>query len=314
MSDEIAAAVAAVEGEPVTTEPEAVDPDPAAVVEPPAPDPKYAKRMAEMARKAAALHAREEQLKQREASTAERLTKAERYEQALATAKNDPLAFLESELGVEFPDLARRVIARGAPKDPDPMDEARAAQKRVEDLEKRIADKDAREEQMRQQHGAREAIRAVHDEVRGKVGSEFKAIGAVLADPELTAEIAPLDQVTNTMVHVWQHGAEIEIDGKVMRFPKGTELDVDLAAKIVDNGIMRLLTRFGEASGRIQKANPPAEQPSETHKSGSEGAKKPRTLSNSRATTPTSPVRERRYASEEEEIADLASRYNVYSG
>lgn len=323
MSDEVATAevaaepvIDATESTETIAEPEA----PAEEAAPPPPEDKVAKRYADLARKEAARIARVEADKaERAAATkaieeqrqalAAQIKAAEAYEQKRAKGKEDPLAFLKEELGIEFEDVARTVIAKAEPpKEPDPLEEAKAAKSEVERLREEIRQREIQQQAM----AARREILADVD----KNIDQFPAIKVASTHAGVRAALDtfqfgdPREQVITTMTHVYQHGGVAEIDGKTYQWPPGTELPFDVAGRMVDNVIMRIVESFADAHGTLKPQPTPAVQSAAaaetTTKPGSEAAKKPRTLSNSRASTPTSPVREyRTYASEEDEIADL---------
>lgn len=302
-------AVAAVEGQP---EPEA-QPEPEPEPEKPAEDP-VAKRMALVAREKARIEAERARVKAERDAVAAQHKAVEEYQARKAKAKDDPFEFLKAETGLEFEDLARAIIAKAEPpKAPDPVDEARAVREQLEQLKQELAQREANQR-------AEEATRGIKAELRGKLDT-FPALKQAMGDNDVRETLQafgmgdPEQRVVDTMIHVWRNGGQVQIDGKVYTWPRGTELPVDVAARIVDNEVMLLAKRFAALAGSTQAMPASASKVAQAAETSSPGksATRPRTLSNTRASTPTSPLRESRsYASEEDELRDLARRFDVW--
>lgn len=308
-ADAIAEAVRAAEG----GEPEAV-----VEADKPAPPPKedpVSKRLALLSREKARTLAREQAIKEREATVEARGREIEAFQQRKAKAKDDPFAFLKAETGLEFEDLARSIIAKAEPpREATPDERAQAAIDRVEQLEKQIEQRE---------------MQVAHDNAVRAIKSEFAAISVSEATPTLASVVAspdalqalqaigfgdPSDRAIEMIKEIYRHGGQAEIDGRVYAWPPRTELPVDVAARAVDNVLMRLLAPLRAGGSTLAKPTsaPKVAQAAEKNQPG-QSATKPRTLSNTRASTPTSPVRESRsFVSDEDEIRDLARRFDVW--
>lgn len=304
----VAEAVAAVEGEGKSEEAAEAPPK-----EPPKDDP-VTKRLAIVAREKARLEAERARVKAERAAIDEARREVEEYRARKAKSAEDPFAFLKAETGLEFEDLARSLIAKAEPpKEPDPLEEVRRVREELEQL---------RQERVRleQQQQYEAAVREIKSQTASKAPELAPELARVMQDPASLRSLQalgfgdPADRVVEMVAEVWRHGGEAVIDGKHYVWPKGTDLPVDVAVRAVDNVLMQLLAPLRGSSGTEAKptAQPKAAALAEKTPPG-ESAKKPRTLSNTRASTPTSPVRESRtYASEEDEVRDLARRFNVW--
>lgn len=307
-ADAIAEAVRAAEG----GEPEA---EPAKVEPPPAKEDAVSKRLALLSREKARTLAREQAIKEREATVEARGREIEAFQQRKAKAKDDPFAFLKAETGLEFEDLARSIIAKAEPpKDPTPDERAQAAIDRVEQLERQLMQKE-------QQAAYDAAVRDIKGQFATAAVSEATpTLASVVASPDALHALRaigfgdPSDRAVEMIAEVWRNGGQAEIDGRVYAWPPRTELPVDVAARAVDNVLMRLLAPLRAGGGTQAKPTsaPKVAQAAEKNLPG-QSATKPRTLSNTRASTPTSPVRESRsFVSDEDEIRDLARQFDVW--
>ena len=307
-------AVAAVEGEQAPAEGEpAPEQSPEPEPEKPKDDP-IAKRFAAVAREKARVEAERARIRAERDAIAEQRRAIEEFQQRKARAKDDPFEFLKAETGLEFEDLARSIIAKAEPpKEPDPLEEARTVRAELDRLRQELAQREANQR-------ADEATRGIKQELRGKL-DEFPALKQATSNAEVREALQmfgmgdPEQRVVDTMIHVWRNGGQVELDGKVYTWPRGTELPVDVAARIVDNEVMLLARRFSALTGSTQAMPTSASKATQMAETSTPGksATRPRTLSNTRASTPTSPLRESRsYTSEEDEIRDLARRFDVW--
>ena len=304
----VAEAVAAVEGEGKPEEAAEAPPK-----EPPKDDP-VTKRLAIVAKEKARLEAERARVKAERAAIDEDRREIEEYRARKAKSKDDPFAFLKAETGLEFEDLARSLIAKAEPpKAETPEDIAQKALERAERLERML---EQRELQQQHDHAVRE-IKAQTERLAPELAPE---LASIIKNPSAVQALKqlgfgdPMDNVVSVVADVWRHGGAAVIDGKHYVWPKGTDLPVDVAVRVVDNSLMQLLAPLRGSSGTEAKPTSQAKAPVTAEKTPpGESAKKPRTLSNTRASTPTSPVRESRtYASEEDEVRDLARRFNVW--
>lgn len=307
-------AVAAVEGEQAPAEGEpAPEQSPEPEPEKPKDDP-IAKRFAAVAREKARVEAERARIRAERDAIAEQRRAIEEFQQRKARAKDDPFEFLKAETGLEFEDLARSIIAKAEPpKEPDPLEEAKSVRQEVEALRKEL---ERREMQQRYETAARE----IRSQLATKL-DEFPALKTAITNPEVRHVLNqmgagdPEQSVIDTIAHAWREGLQVELDGKVYTWPRGTDLPVDVAARIVDNGVMLLARRFSALTGSTQAMPTSASKATQMAETSTPGksATRPRTLSNTRASTPTSPLRESRsYTSEEDEIRDLARRFDVW--
>jgi hypothetical protein len=275
-----------------------------------------AKEEAEAA-KAEAAKEREAARLEREAAVAERAkgADAEKDLTEIAAAmqiadpakKREAIGRLRKRLGVDFAPLAQAVVAyaQAEPEEAQPEDprevEARAMRKAREDFESWTKTQQA----AIAQREAEATYAAIVGEVRANL-DKYESIKRVASSEMLTQRLGdPMDQVVGVMLHAFNNGAEVQIDGEVYRIKPGQRMPVDLAARVVDNGFMQLRSAFagGDSTQPPPAAAAQAPMPaSETPKPGSEPSKKPRTLPNSRASTPTSAVRETREPRSDEEL------------
>lgn len=306
-------AVAAVEGQTEEAAP-AEEPQEESAPAPPKEDP-VAKRMAMVAREKARVEAERAKIRSEREVIEQQRRAVEEYHARKARAKDDPFEFLKSETGLEFEDLARSIIAKAEPpKAPDPLEEARQVREQLEQLRQELAQREANAR-------AEQATAGIKSELRGKL-DEFPALKAAVTNPDVRETLQtmgvgdPEQRVVDTMVHVWRNGGQVEIDGRVYTWPRGTELPVDVAARIVDNEVMLLARRFAAVTGSqaMPTSASKVAQAAETSTPG-KSATRPRTLSNTRASTPTSPLprESRSYASDEDELRDLARRFDVWA-
>jgi len=307
-AEAVAEAVAAVEG---AEKPEEA---PEAPAEAPPKDDPVSKRLAIVAKEKARLEAERARVKAERAEVEARAKAVEEYQARKAKAKDDPFAFLKGETGLEFEDLARSLIAKAEPpKEPDPLEEVRRVREELDQLrQERVP--------IEQQQQFETAVREIKSQTAAKAPELAPELARVMQDPAALRALQglgfgdPSDRVVEMVAEVWRHGGEAVIDGKHYVWPKGTDLPVDVAVRAVDNVLMQLLAPLRGSSGTEAKPTSQAKAPAMAEKTPpGESAKKPRTLSNTRASTPTSPVRESRtYASEEDEVRDLARRFNVW--
>lgn len=304
-AEAVAEAVAAVEGEKDAEAPPA---------EAPPKDDPVSKRLAIVAKEKARLEAERARVKAERAAIDEARREVEEYRARKAKSKDDPFEFLKAETGLEFEDLARSLIAKAEPpKEPDPLEEVRRVREELEQL---------RQERVRleQQQQYEAAVREIKSQTAAKAPELAPELARVMQDPAALRALQglgfgdPSDRVVEMVAEVWRHGGEAVIDGKHYVWPKGTDLPVDVAVRAVDNVLMQLLSPLRGGNGTEAKPTSQAKAPVTAEKTPpGESAKKPRTLSNTRASTPTSPVRESRtYASDEDEVRDLARRFNVW--
>lgn len=247
------------------------------VVEPTETD----KEQEKFASRFAALSRKEKELQQRERSFKESQAKLQAYEKALASAKDNPLEYLQAA-GLTLEQALEQIINQ----DKEPTE-----QDRVQAIEKKIADYENQQKQLAiraQEYKKQQELSQIHNELSTYVeqnSEQFELVKAYNAIPDVWAVIERTFIETKGQIHLTMEQACQAVEEQILEEKK---LEADRLAKIKKLAKQTPLTSAGHVEdsnlNKVSKTVSP-------------------TLTNNSGTTSTVP---KKFKTREESLAEAA--------